>query len=325
MVKQIAPFVVADIGGTNARFGLVTGWADGHFHITRQQRVPSSDFASMQELVAYYLAQVSDAQPRRACLAVAGPVGGDQVHMTNLGWHFSVAELTTQLGLDELAVINDFVAYANSIPLLPPEAVVKVSEGQAISSAPIAVVGPGTGLGVACLVPQGKGWQAIGCEGGHMALAPATARQREVLDVLAGQMDFVSAERVLSGTGLPNLYRAVATCHGETPQPLSSAAISEMALDGDPVCHETLSLFCEWLGGVASDIALAQGARGGLYLGGGILPRFLEFFLRSRFRQGFSEKGIMTGYLSAIPIYLAIETHSALTGAAAWLHGHPGD
>ncbi|WKE65197.1 glucokinase [Gallaecimonas kandeliae] len=322
MVTKTAPFVVADIGGTNARFGLVVGKDGDRYEIVAQERFPSGDFADMQALVAHYLALVAGHAPKHVCLAVAGPVGGDQVHLTNLGWHFSISELKESLGLEQLEVINDFVAYANSIPLLPAEAVVQVRSGQAVETAPIAVLGPGTGLGVACLVPSGKGWNAIGCEGGHIALGAATERQRQVLNVLAQQLDFVSAEKVLSGSGLPNLYRAVATLRGETPRDLSAADISELALDGEPTCFETLSLFCEWLGGVASDIALAQGARGGLYLGGGILPRFLEFFLKSDFVKGFTQKGVMTGYLSEIPVFLAIETHSALTGAAAWLDSH---
>lgn len=323
MVTQTSPFVVADIGGTNARFGLVTGKTDGRFDIAYQERFPSGDFADMQALVAHYLALVADHAPKHVCLAVAGPVGGDEVHLTNLDWRFSINELRQALGLVQLEVINDFVAYANSIPLLPPQALVQVRDGKPVETAPIAVLGPGTGLGVASLVPNGKGgWSAIGCEGGHIALGAATEQQRQVLCALAEDLDFVSAERALSGSGLPNLYRAVAKVRGEVPKALTSADISEMALDGDPACFETLSLFCEWLGGVASDIALAQGARGGLYLGGGILPRFLEFFLKSRFVDGFTQKGVMTGYLSDIPVYLAIETHSALTGAAAWLESH---
>ncbi|WP_341503336.1 glucokinase [Gallaecimonas sp. GXIMD4217] len=319
MADIAAPYVVADIGGTNARFGLVTGFEDGHYRIEHQQRYPSGDFADIQALVAHYLAQVAPFQPKQACLAVAGPVGGDQVYLTNLGWRFSIRALQQQLGLARLAVINDFVAYANAIPLLPPEALVEVRGGEPVAGAPLAVLGPGTGLGVACLVPHKDGWSAIGCEGGHMALAPVTERQRQVLAVLAEELGFVSAESVLSGTGLPNLYRAVARVRGEIPKALSAADISEQALDGEPCCHETLSLFCQWLGSVASDIALAQGARGGLYLGGGILPRFLAFFLDSDFVNAFTHKGIMGGYLGQIPIHLAIETHSALTGAAAWL------
>lgn len=323
MVTQTSSFVVADIGGTNARFGLVTGKTDGRFDIVHQERYASSDFADMQSLVACYLESVADYAPKHVCLAVAGPVGGDEVRLTNLSWHFSINAIRENLGLVQLEVINDFVAYANSIPLLPPQALVQVRDGKPLESAPIAVLGPGTGLGVASLIPSQDGsWSAIACEGGHIALSAATEMQRKVLNALAEDLDFVSAERALSGSGLPNLYRAVAKVRGVTPKKLSSADISEMALDGEPTCYETLSLFCEWLGGMAADIALAQGARGGLYLGGGILPRFLEFFLKSNFVKGFTNKGVMSDYMSEIPVYLAIETHSALTGAAAWLDSH---
>lgn len=323
MATQTSPYVVADIGGTNARFGLVTGKTDGRFDIIHQERFASCDFPDMQSLVAHYLEIVSDYAPQHACLAVAGPVGGDEVRLTNLSWHFSIKETQQNLGLTQLEVINDFVAYASSIPLLPPQALVQVRDGKPLETAPIAVLGPGTGLGVASLIPDGKGgWSAIGCEGGHIALGASTEMQRKVLCALAEELDFVSAELALSGSGLPNLYRAVAKVRGVQPKALTSADISEMALDGEPTCYETLSLFCEWLGGMAADITLAQGARGGLYLGGGILPRFLEFFLKSNFVKGFTDKGVMSAYMADIPVYLAIETHSALTGSAAWMEAH---
>lgn len=314
-----SPILVADIGGTNARFGLIDG------RTVRDTRVlRCADHASIEDAAAAYLSAVGLAapgmpgRPRRGAFAVAGPVTGDRIAMTNLVWQFSVGRVRDALGLDGLAVINDFTAVALSVPRLAEEDRRQVGEGTPQPGAVVAVLGPGSGLGVSGLVPGANGrWTALSGEGGHVTMAPISDRESAVLGQLRKGFDHVSAERVLSGPGLVNLYTALSILDGREPAALTPAQITDTALAGtDPHCVEAVEMFCAMLGTVAGNLALTLGARGGVYIAGGIVPRLGTLFAHSRFRKRFAEKGRMREFLAPIPTYVVTHELPAFLGLA---------
>ena len=315
------PYIVADIGGTNARFGLVTALDSQKrkFTLENQQTFSSREFAGIEEAVGCYKETLGGESIRGACLAVAGPVAGEQIKLTNLNWNFSINAAQSALGLHDLHIINDFAAYAYAIQYLDQSHLRCINEGTAIQGCPVAVVGPGTGFGVAALVQQYGRVNVLATEGGHMSLAANTPLQAAIKEQLSRKYSLVSIERVFSGPGLRHLYHALAAVEGAKTEELSTAEISQRALDGsDEMCLRTLSLFCSWLGAVTGDLALALGARGGVFLGGGILPRIADFLIESEFQQSFTTKDQMSHYLKDLPVQLVTKGNSALIGAAAW-------
>jgi glucokinase len=243
-------------------------------------------------------------------------VGQDEVAFTNSHWRFSCASLQAELGLDSLQVLNDFEALALSLPRLSPQQL-RAMDRLPSARGTLAVIGPGTGLGVAGVVQTRHGWVALPGEGGHMTLAPADDFESELLRQVRGEFPHVSAERLLSGIGLPTLHQGVAAVMGHSVPVLSTQAIVDAGLQGeDAVCSRTVDQFCALLGGFAGNVALTLGARGGVYIGGGIVPRLGERFFRSEFRARFEAKGRFQDYLAAIPTALITDTLAALTGAA---------
>lgn len=305
--------LVGDVGGTNARFALLD--ADGA--LGAQRVLPSADFADLAAAVEGYLAQIGGREVGEAAVAVACPVLDDEIRFTNLHWVFSIAATRDRLGLTRLVVLNDFEALALSLPALGDADLEPLRTGERLARATRALIGPGTGLGVAGLVPAGGGWVAIPGEGGHRDLAPTSEREWRVHRQLAARFGHVSAERVLSGPGLVCLYEAVVAADGGTPERLEPAAISARAAAGScAACREAAELFSGWLGAVAGDLALTLGARGGVYLGGGLLERMGAAFDRARFAARFLAKGRFEGYLAPIPVALIRHPHPALLGAA---------
>ncbi|MEU7742314.1 glucokinase [Nonomuraea sp. NPDC049158] len=305
------PWLVADIGGTNARFGLVTSPGARPSHVAV---LAGADYATLPEAVAAYLAQhAGGVRPGAACLALAGPVEDDRYALTNSAWSGSASDL----GLPYTMLLNDFEALAVSLPRLEPADLASLG-GPEPAHGVKAVLGPGTGLGVAGLVPTDGGWTPISGEGGHVTVPVRDDREREIVRVLrAGGLDHVVAEHVLSGPGLVVLHRALAEVNGVDAPRLSSADI--VARLDDSLCAETVEVFCGMLGSFAGNVALTLGARGGVYLGGGVLPRIVERVRASDFRARFIDNPDMSGYLSTIATTLIVATQPALTGAAAWL------
>jgi glucokinase len=250
---------------------------------------------------------------------VATAVGGDRIAFTNSGWAFSRAATQAALGLDELLILNDFEALALSLPRLSATQLRTWTGAPAAppQRATLAVIGPGTGLGVAGLVPTTHGWVAVPGEGGHATLSAADDFDTALLAAVRREHPHVSAERLLSGIGLPVLHRGVAAVLGAATQTLAAEHIVEQGLAGsDAVCSRTLDAFCALLGSFAGNVALVLGARGGVYIGGGIVPRLGERFFQSAFRQRFEAKGRFQAYLQPIPTLLITDTLAALTGAA---------
>lgn len=313
---QDGPRLMADVGGTNARFA----WSEAPgAPLSRVRSLAGADHPSLAHAVLAYLRSENLPTPVAAAVAIANPVNGDQVRMTNHHWSFSVAQLRERLGLGRLVVLNDFTALAMALPGLQPDEKVQVGGGHAVEGGPRAVLGPGTGLGVSGLLPDGKGLHVpLSGEGGHVTLGPLDAREAEVLERLRRRFGHASAERALSGPGLVNLYDAVCELEGRPPEPLDAAEVSRRALTRqDATCVEVLGLFCSLLGNVAGGLALTLGATGGVYVGGGIVPRLGDAFAASPFRASFEAKGRFAAYLAAIPTYvIRSPTSPSLRGAA---------
>jgi len=314
------PWLVADLGGTNARFGWVGHPGRGVEHV---RKLAVADYAGPAAAAAAYLAGLQGlpgtAPPRRAALAVATPIDGDLVGMTNSPWRFSRAALHRELGLDSLQVLNDFEALALSLPRLGAAHLRShgALPGAKGAKGMLAVIGPGTGLGVAGVVQTAQGWVALPGEGGHATLAPADDFESSLLQWVRGEHAHVSAERLLSGIGLPLLHQAVAAVLGQAAEPLAAEQVVERGVSGsDGLCRRTLDVFCALLGGFSGNVALTLGARGGVYIGGGIVPRMGDLFFASPFRARFEAKGRFRSYLEAIPTALITDTLAALTGAA---------
>ena len=323
------PWLVADIGGTNARFGWVAApdAAVDHVHV-----LPVHEHASPAAAAQAYLAALQTLlgagyqSPRRAAFALATAVAGDQIELTNAHWSFSRAATQAELGLDVLLALNDFEALALSLPRLKVgqlRAWPGVAAPDAASANTLAVIGPGTGLGVAGVVRSAQGWVALPGEGGHATLSPADDFESALLAHVRREFAHVSAERLLSGIGLPTLHGAVLAVNGAALTVLSTAAIVEQGMSGaDPLCSQTVDAFCALLGGFAGNVALTLGSRGGVYIGGGIVPRLGERFFRSRFRERFAAKGRFQSYLTGIPTLLITDTLAALSGAAQAIEQH---
>jgi len=241
--------------------------------------------------------------------------------MTNHPWSFSISALRSQLGFDRLEVINDFTALALALPRLTPQHRMQVGGGTPAAGAALGVLGPGSGLGVSGLIPvPAGGWIALAGEGGHATMAPVTDREGAVLDRMRRHFDHVSAERVLSGPGLVNIYNTLAALDGVPSRGYTAAQITDPETGAaDPLCAEATELFCSMLGTMAGNLALTLGARGGVYVGGGIVPRLGKRFAQSPFRARFEAKGRFSPYLAAIPTYVVTHPLPAFLGCAAVL------
>ena len=309
--------LIGDIGATNARFALLQ--PDGSTSTPRVYAL--DDYASLFDaLDAYLTGESPPVRPARAVLAVASPVTSDEVALTNHAWEFSIAALRRHLRLGQLRVLNDFAAIALAIPHLAENDRIQIGPGVPVKGAPIGIIGPGTGLGVSALAPGPGGAVAIAGEGGHVTMAPATARESAILDLMRKRYDHVSAERVLSGPGLVNLYDALCELAQLPAAPLPPTQITSPRIwQEDPRANEATAIFCAMLGTVAGNFALTLGARGGIYIVGGIVPALGAFLAQSEFRARFEDKGRMRGYLAAIPTYVIMRPLPALIGAAAVL------
>ena len=306
--------LVGDIGGTNARFALVDGDSG---QPCQELTMRCAEFAGLEPAIRHYLAAHGNPVVREAALDVATGITGDFVQLTNGPWGFSIEKTRQALMLDRLQVINDFTALALSVPTLQGHETRQVGGGKPVAGTAIAVIGPGTGLGVSGLLPSGDGWIVLQGEGGHTAFSPTTEREVEVLRWLMQRFEHVSTERVVSGMGLGNIYQALCALDHCAAQPLAPAQITEAALSGNlPHCREALDMFCAVLGVAAANLVLTLGARAGCYIGGGIVPRLEDYFVQSPFRERFERNGRFSAYVSAVPTYVILAETPALRGLA---------
>lgn len=311
------PALVGDIGGTNARFALVT---PGEFDLHNIETLACADHANLDEAVVAYLEKVGSESPKEACLAFACPVHDDIVKMTNNPWHFSKSAMKTKLGLDNFKAINDFTAMALGLPHIEPGDLVKIGEGSSESGRARLVMGPGTGLGLAGLAPSQRFWIPLSAEGGHASFAPTDEFEIELLQWFRKRYGRVSIERMLCGQGLLDLCTAHAEFAGRPATCKTPSDVSEAARNGDEIATQAMMRFCKILGDVTGDVTLTLGARGGVYLCGGILPKILDFLQASDFRKAFVNKGRMEAYNSDIATWVVTAKWTGLLGAAEALH-----
>ncbi len=305
--------LVADVGGTHARFALL----DEKGIPRRAEVFAVADFAGPVEAIEAFLARRGEGDLEAAAIALAAPVHEDVIRLTNASWVFHRTEIEARLGLRRLLLVNDFTALALSLPHLDASDLRQVGTGRSVPLAPKAVLGPGTGLGVSGLLYDRGHWLALAGEGGHCSLAPGDRREAELLALAWRDYGHVSAERLLSGSGLPLLHRLLGEVDGRPPVALTTPEIVARALAGDdPHCRVVIDTFCALLGSQAGNLALTLGARGGVYVGGGIIPRLGELFDQSDFRRRFEAKGRFASYLAAIPTFVMLCPTPALLGAA---------
>jgi glucokinase len=313
------PRLVADIGATHARLALqIAPRVFRHVSVLK-----CAQFDGIVQLLRFYLADYPDIKLQHAALAIAYPVSGDQVRMTNRAWEFSTDAVRRELGLATLLIVNDFTALAMAIPSLTPMDLMQVGGGAPAPKAVVGVLGPGTGLGVSGVIPTEDGFVTLGSEGGHVNFAPADEREFAILQYAWGVWRHVSNERIISGPGMELIYEALAQRNGVSAPARSAADIVSGALEQhDPLCLEVLECFCGMLGGAAANLAVTLGAFGGIFIGGGIVPRMGEWFAHSPFRARFEAKGRFSTYLSDIPTFVITTPNPAFHGVAAILAEH---
>jgi glucokinase len=314
--------LVADVGGTNVRFALVD--IEAGINLLSPRKYSSRNYPSIEAAARDYIdATKPDPLPSSAVLSVAGPVRDNSINMTNLGWHFTGNEFGRALHISSVQLINDYEAIAHSAASLTGEDLRRIGHSASVQQnerETVAIVGPGTGLGVGGYVRVQRSLIPLVTEGGHADFAPFDDVEVEVLKILRRKFGHVSNERLLSGPGLVNLHEALARIEDTPHEKMESHEITARALaDKNSFCGKVLARFCAVLGSVAGDVALTLGARDGVLLAGGILPAVADFLTASDFRMRFEAKGRFEDYMKAIPTHLIVNDNAGLLGAAALL------
>ena len=323
------PFLATDIGGTHARIGLVVGDATGNgpVDVLHYHRYSCADWASLTAMLQDFVGQLSDTPHaalrgslRHCAVACAGYVLDDAIINDNLPWPVSIREIRDGLGIQQLAVINDFEALAYATQFIDAGETRPIIEAtQPAPSGPVLVMGPGTGLGSAVLLPGQPRARVLATEAGQISLAPGNEREIEILRLLRRERPHVSFEDALSGPGLLKLYRALCELRASPARMLTPAEVTGAALAGnDAAAVEALEVFCGLLGSFVGDLVLLYGARGGVYLAGGILPQIQPFLLTSTFAARYFNKGVMRAYLQQVPVRLIEHGQLGVIGAAGW-------
>jgi glucokinase len=324
--------LLADIGGTNARFALAETAAEHPLLADSVQGFAVAEFPSLADAARHYLEScgLQDAGIREAVFAVAGRVDGDEARITNHPWVISRRRTAERLGFERVELINDFAAQAMAIPLLQPEDMRQIG-GSGWRRQPdcqhrtYAVIGPGTGLGVGALIVRDGRHYPLETEGGHVSFPPGTPEELDILDRLSAQFGRVSNERLICGPGLVNIHRALSEIAGEDPGPMQPADITQRAEAGDPRCMRAVDVFCAVFGAIAGDLVLTLGAWDGVFLTGGLVPKMLDALQHSGFRQRFEHKGRFSPNMARVPSMAVLHRHAGLLGAAAIAcHAHRG-
>jgi len=308
--------VVADVGGTNIRLAVCCNKTG---EMQQVRTFACVEFLTLDAALFQYFSTLTD--PVSAlCIGIACPVEDDQVSMTNLSWTFSQQALKEKLQLESLYVINDYTAISLAVPFLREQDKIKIGQGEPQQGENMAVFGPGTGLGVAHIIHAGHKWLSLDGEGGHTSFAPNSREQTDILLLLQEQFGHVSTERLLSGQGLVNIYHAICRLEGKSVAFHEAKQVTQAALANEcELAKRSLQLFCEIMGGFAGNLALNIACKGGVYIAGGIVPRFSDFFQHSEFRAFFEQKGRFQPYLASIPTYLITHDNPGLLGASVYL------
>ena len=306
--------IVADLGGTNIRLALVDDIGATPQHI---QELSVGDYVGLIDCIEHYLTLVPASNVTKLSIAVATPVTGDEIMLTNRDWGFSIRQVADHFNLELVKVVNDFTGLALSLPLLSTEDLQQVGGAEPSTNGAIALLGAGTGLGVSGLIQSAAGVYPLSGEGGHVTLGATNTRELAIFAEFNKRYGHMSAERLLSGTGIGEAYEVICLIDGVEDLNLSPAEISQHAIAGtNAQCEELMALFCHWLGVVAGNLALSLGSTGGVYIGGGIIPKLGDYFIQSGFRKAFESKGRFTHYLSKMPVYIIHAKQPALLGAS---------
>ncbi len=317
MKYETFPQLVSDIGGTNARFALIE---EANALPSKIKTYCCANYPRLIDAIHDYLENTEGSRPKIAAISIATHVDSDFIKMTNHSWSFSISEVRKSLGFNSLKIINDFTTLALAVPTLGSKDYRQVGGGKIHEKEVKAVIGPGTGLGVSGLVNTGGYWIPLQGEGGHVSYGPANDKEAAVINLLREKFDHISAERLVSGMGLSLLYQSIGIINGQKLDEITPKQISEMALQKNSViAEETMEMFCSVFGSVAGNLALTLGARGGVYIGGGIVPKLGEYFSHSPFRSRFEQHGRFTHYLQKIPTFVIDVDNPALRGAAVSL------
>lgn len=308
--------LVGDIGGTNVRFALAVRRGGG-MRIERFEVYPGREFATFSDALHRYLDQTG-VRPAAACFAVAGPVRHGAARLTNRNWLIASDALSEEFGIENVLVVNDFLAMARSVPELEADAFEVLFAGEAVEGAPVLVAGPGTGFGVSTLVPSRDGWMVLSGEGGHIAYAPRTELERDLARLLARDFGYVSNELVASGSGLPAVHAAFCEIYGVSPRSLTPAEMHVRAEAGEAMYRALIELRAMAVMGAVGDLALATGALGGVVLAGGVTERISSYLKTPQAFERFTSRGPMSGYLSNCPVRLLHDPVAPLIGAAAY-------
>ncbi len=321
---ELYPRLVGDVGGTNARFAIET--AAGCFEASAIY--PNKDFAGFSDVLRYYLLQekavsAGSGKLKYAAVAIANPIEGDWIKMTNSAWAFSIESVRAEFGFEVFLMVNDFTALAMSLPSLPPACARQCGGNKAKKERPIGLIGAGTGLGVSGLIPAHDVWIPLEAEGGHVTFSPFDELEIDILELAGKEYRHVSAERFLSGRGIEFLYELLSEIKEGERRSLSARDIIERAsVEKNGLCDQVIDVFCKMFGTVAANLALTLGAKGGVYIGGGIIPRLGERFLVSGFRKRFEDKGRFSGYLAEIPVFVITDTYAAFGGVSLLLNNY---
>lgn len=303
--------LVGDIGGTNARFS----WLDDAGNPDSPMTLTVRDYVTIGDAIRDFMVKTNRSDLSELAMAVACPATADKVKFTNNPWVFSKEALKAEFALDRLVVVNDFTGLAMSVPYLDGDDLITLFDGPGRPGLPLAIVGAGTGLGVSGLLPHEGHWIPIQGEGGHVSLPAVDDLDFEIVKFLTHELGRVSAERILSGMGIENLYRALCAIEGREITPKSVAEIVGAALDGtDPLCKTVLDRFCMFLGGVAGDVVLTLGAFDGVFIGGGIGPRIADFMAKSALKERMIAKGRFRDLMNDVPVHLMMAKYPALIG-----------
>ncbi len=315
-----AAFLVADIGGTNARFAIAYIERNNHIRLEHIMVFPTENWVYMEDAIADYFSKVK-IHPERGTIAFAGPVNDDEVIMTNGTWSFNQSDIAQILKMKEIRVINDFAAHACCLPLINENKLYKIGDGESVARRNKIVVGPGTGIGVGALVAVGDKWKNVATEGGHVGFSPSGDLEKEIYNIVSKEVTRLSAENILSGPAISIIYSALAEINGQPPLELSSKEISQQALEqNDQASIQTIEVYCGMIGSFASDMAGVFNATGGVYLTGGVLPKNKQLLLSSKFREKFEGNEDLP-FVKNIPTYLIEEEFPALLGAAGYYSG----
>lgn len=310
------PVLIGDIGGTNARFAILM---DAYAEPKEFPVLATADFATIDEAIQTGVLDKTSLQPRSAILAVAGPIKGDEIDLTNCDWVIQPKVMIRDLGFENVVVINDFEAQGLAAASLGPEFLEQVGGGEIQPSTSRVVVGPGTGLGVSGLVHARHTWFPVPGEGGHIDIGPRSARDYELFPLYEPIEGRISAEQLLCGRGMMNIYRAVSKSNGTKPVAANPAEVTALWANAkDPAAVEAIELFATYLGRVAGDLALIFMARGGVFLAGGIAQKILPALKQPRFREAFEDKAPHSAILATIPTFVITHPLAALSGLAAY-------